>query len=753
MNVPCPDARYVTLATLWYGLYVLSFAGMPMADNGATRGRYLLIEPVGIGGMGTVWRGRDTLLDREVAIKVIALPDSAERAGVYVRAVREARAAARIQHPNVVAVHDVIFSDDGQPPWIIMDFVRGRPMDAVIREDGPLPPARVADLAAQVLAGLAAGHAVGVLHRDLKPANVMVTSDGRALVTDFGIAKLVGDPQGTTQPRRVRGTPEYIPPERAWGEEGTTASDLFALGATMFAAFRGHGPFRGDSVDAALDAARHDDPPRVPEAGPLTDLIHALLSRDPARRPTAKQAARVLDAVIKGTSAPVIASAGRLPAGVAPEGMALAGTRLPGWTSADMELAGGTPTSENTSTLTAPPMRTPSRHRRPDVPGAPVVRRLGWRLRSRAGLWRIAAVGSVAVAVCIAGVITALRLTGGGVGGVASEGFQVTATKNGNEPEAFAVTNAHTLEYDSFQNGAGSGWQQLPGGGRYLGTPATVTDSAGRLEVFVRTTSGTIVRYYQSAKGANSWDGPESMGAERFTSDPSAVNWTNHGLVVFARLADGLLGIDSQTGLEPTASWSGWQSFGTIAIGQPVAVSNAGDGHPEVFAISGGSLVHAYNQGGGWGKWRFLAQGGDFTGAPAVSKDATGRVEVLVRTATGYLESFWQNTPGVGKWQTAPQPIGSGIVATPELVLAVGNQLEVFAERAGGSLWYSTQLQAASAEWSVWTSLPGRVDGVPAVVYASGRTDILADMGGSVYDIHSVGTSGWSGWSPLSGAP
>jgi eukaryotic-like serine/threonine-protein kinase len=231
-----------------------------MAANDTSTGRYRLIEPVGAGGMGTVWRGRDTLLDREVAIKVIALTDGlggAERAEVYAQAVREARTAARIRHPNVVPVDDVVVGNDEQPPWIIMEFVRGRPMDAVIRQDGPLSPARVADLGAQVLDGLAAGHAEGVLHRDLKPANVMITSEGRALVTDFGIAKLIGDPQWT-RPGQVRGTPEYIPPERAWGGEGTPASDLFALGATMFAAFRGQGPFHRDGVDAALDAARHD---------------------------------------------------------------------------------------------------------------------------------------------------------------------------------------------------------------------------------------------------------------------------------------------------------------------------------------------------------------------------------------------------------------------------------------------------------------------------------------------------------------
>jgi hypothetical protein len=373
--------------------------------------------------------------------------------------------------------------------------------------------------------------------------------------------------------------------------------------------------------------------------------------------------------------------------------------------------------------------------------------RLGMRLRSRAGLWRLAAVASVAL--CIAGVITGLRLTGGG----ASESFQITATVNGNEPEVFAVTNTGVLEYDSFRNGAGSNWQPMPGGGRYLGTPATVTDSTGRLEVFARAANSTIVRFYQSVPGADSWDSPEPLGAERFTSNPSAVNWPRHGLVVVARGTGGLMGMDSQVGTGLTASWSGWHPFGTTAVGQPVAVANYGDGHPEVFAIAsdGGSLVHAYNQGRGWKGWSALPQGGPFTSVPAVSKDATWRVEVLVATATGYLQSFWQEQPGWGSWNTALLPIGSGIVGAPELI-SVGGQLEVFVERVGGGLGYSTQLQADSGDWSAWASLPGPVSGEPAVVYALGRTYILASVGGSVCYIHSVGTSGWSDWRPLSGA-
>jgi hypothetical protein len=377
--------------------------------------------------------------------------------------------------------------------------------------------------------------------------------------------------------------------------------------------------------------------------------------------------------------------------------------------------------------------------------------RLG-TLWSRVGQRRSAAIASVAVAVCIAGAITGLRLTDGAV---ASESFRITAAMNGIQPEAFAVTSAGVLEYNLFRNGAGSGWKPLPGGGRYLSAPATVTDSAGRLEVFARTTSKTIVRYYQSAPGTDSWYGPETIGTGQFTGDPSVVNWPGRGLVVFARRTDGLLGIDSQAGIGTTTSWTGWHSFGTVTVGQPVAVANFGDGHPEVFAIASGSgsLVHAYNQGSGWKGWNPMPQGGPFTGIPAVAKDATGRVELLVGTTTGYLQSFWQENAGWGPWNTAYIPFGSDIVDTPELI-SVGGQLEVFAERADGILRYSTQLQADTADWSPWVTLPGPVSGEPAVVYdpSSGRTDILAGVGGSICDRYSVGTSDWSAWRPIGGA-
>jgi serine/threonine protein kinase len=196
--------------------------------------QYRLLEPVGAGGMGRVWRAWDIPLDREVAVKEIVLPPGMTEetwAQVYQRTVREARAAARIRHPGVATVYGM--SEQGEaPPWIAMEFVPGCSLDRMLSEDGPLPPVRTAEIGRQVLAALASGHAAGVRHRDLKPANVMITPEGRAVLTDFGIARMIDDPRLTTAGVAI-GTPRYMSPERILDrDDDSPAADLWALGAT-----------------------------------------------------------------------------------------------------------------------------------------------------------------------------------------------------------------------------------------------------------------------------------------------------------------------------------------------------------------------------------------------------------------------------------------------------------------------------------------------------------------------------------------
>ena len=264
-------------------------------------GRYQLLDSVGHGAMGTVWRARDLRLDREVAVKEVRVPGPMtyqDRSVLRERSLREARVAARLSHPGVVTVHDVIEADG--TPWIIMELVPSRSLAQVLAEDGPLPPARAAMMGMTLLEALGSAHAAGVVHRDVKPGNILVTPDGRAVLTDFGIATLHGDP-GLTQAGMVMGTPGFCAPERIRGEPASPASDLWSLGATLYAAVEGRGPFEGQgSAMAVLANIVHGDPPPAKSAGPLEPVITALMKRDPAARPNAITARRLLAAACAG---------------------------------------------------------------------------------------------------------------------------------------------------------------------------------------------------------------------------------------------------------------------------------------------------------------------------------------------------------------------------------------------------------------------------------------------------------------------
>lgn len=242
-------------------------------------GRYLLVEAIGEGGAGTVWRAHDQLLNREVAVKQLRLPPGlgpGELDQYAAAALAEARIAGRLSHPSIVKVHDVIQHDG--VPWIVMDLVRGTSLDKLL----PLPAARVVDIGLSVLDALEAAHAHGLLHRDVKPANILVSDDdGRAMLADFGIAAALG-----TDSLDSSGSPAYMAPERFRGEHPGIASDLWSLGATLYAAVEGAGPFRRDSPNAVVAAVlmHHPPPPRQASPG-LAAAVMALLEKDPARRP------------------------------------------------------------------------------------------------------------------------------------------------------------------------------------------------------------------------------------------------------------------------------------------------------------------------------------------------------------------------------------------------------------------------------------------------------------------------------------
>jgi tRNA A-37 threonylcarbamoyl transferase component Bud32 len=258
-------------------------------------GRYELLDRIGQGAMGTVWRARDQVLARDVAVKEVRLPDlmpTRDRAILRERTLREARVSAKLSHPCVVTVHDVIEADG--TPWIVMELVTARSLERVLAEDGPLPARRAAEMGVMLLGALARAHAAGVVHRDVKPGNVLLTRDGRAVLTDFGIAAVDGDP-ALTQTGMVVGTPGFCAPERIRGAPASPASDLWSLGATLYAAVEGRGPFDGHgSPMAVLTSIVHSDPPPARSAGPLEAVIGALMSKDPAQRPDAARARQLL---------------------------------------------------------------------------------------------------------------------------------------------------------------------------------------------------------------------------------------------------------------------------------------------------------------------------------------------------------------------------------------------------------------------------------------------------------------------------
>ena len=281
-------------------------------------GRYELLDRIGQGAMGTVWRARDQVLARDVAVKQVRLPDlmaARDRAILRERTMREARVSAKLSHPCVVTVHDVIETDG--TPWIVMELVAARSLERVVAEDGPLPPRRAAEAGMMLLGALASAHAAGIVHRDVKPGNVLLTRDGRAVLTDFGIAAVDGDP-ALTQTGMVVGTPGFCAPERIRGAPASPASDLWSLGATLYAAVEGRGPFDGHgSPMAVLTSIVHSDPPPARSAGPLEAVIRALMTKDPAQRPDAARARELLTDAAAALGA-VPGAPGAAPAGLGP---------------------------------------------------------------------------------------------------------------------------------------------------------------------------------------------------------------------------------------------------------------------------------------------------------------------------------------------------------------------------------------------------------------------------------------------------
>ncbi|MFI1378991.1 protein kinase [Embleya sp. NPDC020886] len=277
-----------------------------MAQTGGTRGRivggrYRLGTMLGRGGMGTVWRAVDEMLHRDVAIKELRLPDhldDEEKDLARERTLREARAAARIGHPNVVTIHDVV--EEGDIPWIVMELVEAQSLAEILETQGTLTPADAAELGLKVLDALLAADDKGVVHRDVKPANILVTTHGRVVLTDFGIATATGTATLTTTGMLV-GSPDFLAPERAEGKRPLLGADLWSLAVVLYMAVEGRNPFRRGTMISTLNAILTDqaDPPR--HAGGLEPVIAGWLVKDPDQRMGAREGARILREVADST--------------------------------------------------------------------------------------------------------------------------------------------------------------------------------------------------------------------------------------------------------------------------------------------------------------------------------------------------------------------------------------------------------------------------------------------------------------------
>ncbi|MFP5298710.1 MAG: serine/threonine-protein kinase [Actinomycetota bacterium] len=262
-------------------------------------GRYALRETLGSGGMGVVWRAHDELLQRDVAIKEVRFPSNLpqdQRGSISKRVMREARASASLNHPSAVAVFDVI-QGEGKA-FIVMELIDA-PTLADMAKTERFTPQRVAEIGLQVLSALEAAHAQGIVHRDVKPANVMIPENGQAKLADFGIASVKGDPRLTAS-GMILGSPHYMSPEQARGSEATTASDIWALGATLFYAAEGRVPFDKGQPIPTLTAVLTEEPTFSERSGELRPVLEACLSKETSQRPNASQLRGMLESVAAG---------------------------------------------------------------------------------------------------------------------------------------------------------------------------------------------------------------------------------------------------------------------------------------------------------------------------------------------------------------------------------------------------------------------------------------------------------------------
>ncbi|MGW7590452.1 protein kinase domain-containing protein [Streptomyces rubiginosohelvolus] len=369
-------------------------------------GRFTLVERLGSGGMGMVWRARDEALHRDVALKEVRPPDPAlaeydpEGARTLrARVLREARALARVDHPNVVTVHHIVDPGEDGYPWIVMELVAGSSLHDRLAT-GPMEPADAAELGRGILSALRAAHAAGIQHRDVKPANVLLRPDGRPVLTDFGIAA-IRESTSLTMTGALIGSPDYIAPERIRGTEGDPSSDLWSLGMMLYVAVEGRHPLRRATTLATLAAVLDEEIPPPVRAGALAPVLSALLTRDIPARPDAATLDRLLaEAARGGGSTPPTPTQ---PVQERPASVHAASAHTGSVHAAPTQSAATSPPRPGPGPFGAPEDRVPTGYGTPPPASDTASRERGRRIERR--VQRISAASSVVAAVVIAGAI------------------------------------------------------------------------------------------------------------------------------------------------------------------------------------------------------------------------------------------------------------------------------------------------------------------------------------------------------------
>lgn len=266
----------------------------PESGGRLLKGRYQLTSEIARGGVGTVWRATDLVMKREVAVKELRLPSDlsrSERESLVQRTTREARVAGRLIHPSLVTVLDVV--DEDERPWIVMELLEASTLEEIIQVGGPLPYQRVAEIGLQLIDALKVAHGEGIVHRDVKPDNVMISEAGRVVLTDFGLAAWNGE-SALSSSGRIIGSPAYIPPERAKAGPVGPESDLWSLGATLYAAVEGYPPYDRKGYIKILRQEQLDEPKVAANAGPLAPVLAGMLKVEPGERLTAENTTKML---------------------------------------------------------------------------------------------------------------------------------------------------------------------------------------------------------------------------------------------------------------------------------------------------------------------------------------------------------------------------------------------------------------------------------------------------------------------------